>query len=572
MPIQKKWEIAPLIPADVDESLKEYPPILRQLLFNRNITDAARANRYLGKIQYIYDPYQLNSMNVAVDRLLSAIDQHKKIVVYGDYDVDGVASCALMVSLIRGYGGDVRHYIPDRFEEGYGLNKEAIISLGKSGVDLILTVDCGIRSPEEVSLALELGIQVIISDHHEPDKNLPDEAAVISPRMIGSEYPEKNLAGVGLAYKIAQATMKERTLPHLIVEDFLDLVAIGTVADLVPLTGENRTLVRDGLEHIRHKPRQGVFSLARACGLTIEAITARNIGFILGPRLNAAGRLETAQESYQLLMATDVLEAGERAQKLDDFNKERQKQTRELVEKALSQIAEDDGANLHFAMMDDGINSETDSKSKIGILGLVASRVTESYYRPSIIACNDKDVVRASCRSIPEFHITKALDKCADLLIKHGGHAMAAGFTVNKECLPELKARMLKIAANELQTIDLNPVIHIDLEIALKDLRPEILNQQDQLEPTGMDNPEAIYVSRNLKIRHSKMVGSEKNHLRMTLSDGTITYDAIAFNLAYMIDTLPDYVDVVYKFERNNFQDRTTLQLNILDMKPACSG
>ena len=245
------------------------------------------------------------------------------------------------------------------------------------------------------------------------------------------------------------------------------------------------------------------------------------------------------------------------------FNKERQKQTRELVEKALSQVEADDDANLHFVVMDDGVNSETVLKSKIGILGLVASRITEVYYRPSIIACKDKDVVRASCRSIPGFHITKALDRCSELLIKHGGHAMAAGFTVEKECLPELKARLIEIATNELQGVELNPVIHIDLEIALKDLKPEILKKQDQLEPTGMDNPEAVYVSRNLKIKHSKAVGSEKNHLRMVLSDGTIIYDAIAFNLAQQVETLPDCVDAVYKFERNNFQDRSTLQLKI---------
>ena len=435
-PLQKIWEIAPRITPEIDQELQKYPPVLRQLLFNRSISDQEAADAYLGTTSQGHDPFWLTGMKEAVEKLFGAIDHGKNIVIYGDYDVDGVTSCALLVTLIRKYGGSVRHYIPDRFEEGYGLNCDAVKSLALAGTGLLVTVDCGIRSPREAKLANELGMEVIISDHHEPGNELPPAAAVICPKKPGDTYPEKNLAGVGLAYKIAQAMLATSDLPGVRPEDFLDLVAVGTVADMMPLTGENRALVRAGLNQLRTRPRQGIFSLAGVAGLIIKAINARDIGFMIGPRLNAAGRLDTANDAFHLLMASDVMEAGEKSQKLDSLNQDRQRQTRELVDAAYVQISESPDDFIHFAHMDDRLSPDEEVKTRAGILGLVASRITESYYRPSIITCDDKGLIRASCRSIPEFNITKALDQCSDLLLKHGGHAMAAGFTTSKENLP----------------------------------------------------------------------------------------------------------------------------------------
>ncbi len=566
-PLQKIWEIAPCITPEAEQNLLGYPPVLRQLLFNRSILDNDAADKFLGTTSQGHDPFLLTGMQKAVEYLFGAIDKGKSIIIYGDYDVDGVTSCALLVTLIRKYGASVRHYIPDRFEEGYGLNCDAVKSLAQAGTGLLVTVDCGIRSPREAKLARELGMDVIISDHHEPGSELPPAVAVICPKKPGELYPEKNLAGVGLAYKIAQAMLATRSLPGVRSEDFLDLVAVGTVADMMPLTGENRALVRAGLNQLRTRPRQGIFSLASVAGLVIKAINARDIGFMIGPRLNAAGRLDTANDAFHLLMASDVMEAGEKSQKLDSLNQDRQRQTRELVDVAYAQISESPDDLIHFAHMDDHISPEEEVKTRAGILGLVASRITESYYRPSIITCDDKGLIRASCRSIPEFNITKALDQCSDLLLKHGGHAMAAGFTTSKENLQELKFRLKTIADELLGSINLNPVLYADMEIPLRELKPEILQMQDQLEPTGIGNREAHFVSRGLETRQHRIIGKDATHLKLKVSDGVIVYDAVAFNQAYWAEKLPARVDILYKYELNNFQDRAQLQLKIQDMK-----
>jgi single-stranded-DNA-specific exonuclease len=552
--------IADPIPADVNTRMGKYPAVLRQLLYNRHIADEITADQYLNCEGSLYDPFLMTDMEIAVERLAKALANLEPIAVYGDYDVDGVTATALMVQVLRNLRGMVIEYIPNRFDEGYGLNNEALDYLAHMGVKLVVTVDCGIRSPNEAEHARKLGLDLIISDHHEPKVELPAALAVICPKRAGDRYPEKNLAGVGLAYKIVEALLTKVQHDGIEAEHWLDLVAVGTVADLVPMVGENRSLVKAGLELLRQWRRQGLFSLANVASLDVEKISARDIGFVLGPRLNAAGRLESAQDAFHLLVSEDINDIGSLAQKLDNHNRDRQKLTQELQEKALSDFGIDGSASLLFAAGAD---------FKMGVVGLVASRLTEMFYRPSIVGAKGDSYTRASCRSIPEFNITHALDECAELLERYGGHALAAGFTVRNENLPQLEASLRAIADRELGCCDLQPVVKADLELPLIELKPEILRFIDQLEPTGLGNSEVQFVSRNLRVIRPKQVGTTGQHLRFSVSDGRITYDAIAFRQGHWAGTLTEQAqaDLLYTYERNKFNNRETLQLNVKDIK-----
>ncbi len=557
--LNKRWEIAPGIPPDINEELVAFPPVMRQLLFNRGVTNETAARIYLSNEGAIFDPFMMKGMKEAVGRLLKAVDAGEKIVVYGDYDVDGVTATALMVQALRAIGAKAQEYIPNRFEEGYGVNKEALSSLAVEGTSVILTVDCGIRSPEEAEYAHSLGIDLIISDHHEPRESLPIAWAIICPKQEGDAYPDKNLAGVGLAFKIAQALLQTRPFSGVNAENWLDLVAIGTVADIVPLKGENRAMVKAGLKILNSRPRQGIFSLLGAAGLdTQKRISARDIGFIIGPRLNAAGRMESALAAYRLLVARDESEAGDLAISLDNQNRERQEKTRLMQQEAEALAQAEPNEHLIFAIKP-GFNK--------GIVGLVAARLVETYYRPVIVGQQEAEFTRASCRSIPEFHITHALDECSALLVHHGGHAMAAGFTVRNDNLPELERRIKEIAGRELEKLELQPVLQADMELPLQRLTPNIIDEQEKLEPTGLMNPEVLFVSRRLKVTRFRQVGTESKHLRMTVTDGKLSYDAIAFRQGAWAEHMPAMVDLIYAYEKNSYMGRESLQLNVRDMK-----
>lgn len=556
----KRWEVAPPVPPGVDEALADYPKVFRQILYNRGVIDAASAAAYLHASGESGDPMLLLDMPAAVERLFRAIDRQEKIAVYGDYDVDGVSATALLVEVLRCYGGQVRPYIPNRFEEGYGLNNEALDALAAEGVDLVITVDCGIRSPREADHARELGVDLIISDHHHPGHELPQAVAVICPKRAGDPYPDKALAGVGLAFKIAQALSGIRPLDGCEPENWLDLVALGTISDIVPLSGENRVLVRRGLEKLRQCRRQGIVSLAGAAGVKLPLLTASDVGFMLGPRLNAAGRLESAEDALTLLLEQDLFQAGALAQKLDSQNRERQALTRQMQEQAAWMAEEEGLQEILFAFSPD---------FNPGVVGLAAARLVEAYYRPAVVGHMDAEFTRASCRSIPEFHITSALDECRDLLVRHGGHSVAAGFTVRNEHLPELKNRLTELARKQFDGQELSPVVKADVEIPLGALHPDLLSYLDLLQPTGQDNPDALFVSRGLRVMRTRTVGNEGQHLKLAVSDGWMTWDAIAFRQGHWAQEMPDRVDLLYQFERNEFNGRVSLQLNVRDLKPS---
>lgn len=566
----KKWQIAPGLTPEAEKTLANFQQPLRQILFNRGYSTESSALNYLAAAPPPgSEPNNLLGMGEAVSRLTSAITHQEKIAIYGDYDADGVTATALMVQVLTALGANVEGYIPNRFDEGYGLNNEALDYLKERRVNLIITVDCGVRSLEEANHAKNLGMDLVITDHHHPSDELPQVISVINPKQNDDPYPDKNLAGVGLAYKLALALIdseqKRGSFQADAIDklDLLDLVALGTVADLAPLIQENRNLVRAGLNAIRNPRRQGLQALIGVCGLVPRRVRASDIGFVLGPRLNAAGRLDSALAAYELLTTQDINEAGRLAQQLDNQNRERQKITREIQSRA-EQIAlsEDPDTLLLFA---------ADPDFNPGVVGLAASRLNERYYRPAIVAHQGEEFTRGSCRSIPEFHITNALDECEDLMERHGGHAAAAGFTIQNKNLPELIARLRQIANEQLSDKDLRKVMHADLEIQLSDLVPEILEQLEILQPTGYGNPQAMFVSRELKVVDHRVVGRDGTHLKLTVSDGWVTYDAIAFGQGQWHTEMPLFIDLMYTFEKNEFNGKENLQLNVKDIKPSNS-
>ena len=561
-PTTKRWQIAPRISPETERELHGYPPILRQILYNRGYATHEAARRYLEvKQPPDTEPENLLGLPEAVERLRRAIRQHEKIAIYGDYDADGVTATALLVLYLRSLGADAAGYIPNRFDEGYGLNIEAIQRLKDQGINLVITVDCGIRSLEEADYARNLGLDLIISDHHHPGAELPNALAIIDPKQPGDTYPEKDLAGVGLAYKLAAGLSAHPEGLNVPVDDLLDLVAIGTVADLVPLVGENRFLVQEGLQRIRRPGRQGLVALIGSAGLTPNKITATDIGFALGPRINAAGRIGSAQAALDLLTSRNVHEAGQLAQQLEIQNHERQKITRVIQSQAEELAISDDPDSLLLFAAHSDFNP--------GVVGLAASRLADQYYRPAIVGQIGDEFTRASCRSISEFHITAALDQCADLLKYHGGHAAAAGFTVRNKNVPELIERLKTIASEQLSGLDLRPTINADVEVPLSELKPELLEHLQWMQPTGYGNPQAIFICRGVKVVNSKTVGKESDHLKFTVSDDWYTFDAIAFRQGHWQAQMPKRVDLMYAFEVNEFRGRKTLQLNVRDIRPS---
>lgn len=561
----KRWIIAPRITEEVNRELEVYPSYIRQLLFNRGIHSLEDANRFLSANMELGSPFLLLDLEKAVERLLHAITAGEKVIVYGDYDVDGVTATVMMVEALRLMGGEVERYIPNRFDEGYGLNIEAIEHLARDGVRVILTVDCGIRSPREAERAAELGIDLIISDHHHPKDDLPAGYAVICPKREGDPYPDKDLAGVGVAYKILQGLFLKSGQNAQKAEDWLDLVALGTVADIVPLNGENRVMVKRGLQRIRMGSRIGLNALAGVAQKRIDRIDAMDIGFILGPRLNAAGRMESALQAYDLLVSVEPQNAGVCAQILESQNTERQQATKKAQEKALLEITDPNAQKILFSF------SEEYSS---GIVGLVASKLVENFYRPAVIGQIENGLIRASCRSINEFHITAALDECADLLVRHGGHAMAAGFTVQQENVAELKQRLESIAERELGGKDLRPMVRADLEIEINHIKPSFYSDLERFQPTGMGNPTPVFVSRGVEVEGMRLMGKEGGHLQFYVR-GCAINRAVAFNQAYWHEVWQEdkpKFDLAYTIDVNHYNGQDTQQLNIRDMKISAGG
>jgi single-stranded-DNA-specific exonuclease len=535
------------------------------LLYNRRIHTPGEAESFLTRRTTANNPFTLKGMNEAVARLRRAIRREEPVAVYGDFDADGVTATVLLVEVLADLGARVEPYIPHRVDEGYGLNLDALRMLYKKGMRLVVTVDCGIRSIHEVAQARP-HMDLIITDHHSAGQELPAAHATINPKQMDCPYPFKGLSGVGVAFKLAQALLRaaqQTGKPGTITEEsLLDLVALGTVADLAPLLQENRSLVWRGLEGLKGIPRPGVEALMADAGLRRGEVDATAIGFRLGPRLNAAGRLDSAMLAYQLLTSRDALETRELATRLGALNQQRQELTEKTVAAAADQVLAA-GPDTHLYLA-------ASKEFAAGIVGLAASRLTETYYRPSIVVELGERESRGSCRSIPEFDITRALEQCADLLVRFGGHAAAAGFTVATEKLDLLRRRLQTIAAEQLASLDRRPALQIDAEVRLEEVNWSTHELLRQMEPCGVENPRPVLLSRGVEVRERRAIGSEQQHLRLLLRDGRgAAWDAVWFRQAgnaRVSDDIPGRIDVAYTLEVNEWNGQKRLQLNIQDL------
>lgn len=566
----KRWQLAPSVPQSHLARFPRIPSLIVQLLYNRGISAPEEINDFLAGGAVGESPFCMAGMSRAVDRIRQAIRKGEPIAIYGDFDADGMVATALLTQTLGAFGVPVVPYIPDRVDEGYGLNLPALRKLYRQGVRLVVTVDCGIRAIAEVTRARR-GLDLIITDHHSVGEELPPALAVINPKRADCPYPFKDLAGVGVAFKLAQALLlSDRRQPlgrrevSLAEEDLLDLVALGTVTDMVPLLGENRYLLRKGLEKLNDPRRPGIRALIASAGLKPGGIDTPAIGFMLGPRLNAAGRVDDAMVSYRLLTTSSPTEAKELAHRLEELNRKRRALTEEALERARERV---------LAMGEEGSLSPllfvADEDWLPGIVGLVAGRLAEEFYRPSVVVSQGEEESCGSCRSIPELNITAALDECVDLLMKHGGHAAAAGFTVANEKLDALKERLVGIATRELGGMELMPTLSIDAEVKLSEMDWATQAQLEQLEPHGYANLAPLFLSRGVEVRDARAVGAEGKHLKLTLGDGRVIYDAIAFRQGYHIADLPHRVDIVYSLEVNEWGGERRLQLNIKGVRPS---
>lgn len=540
--------------------------MVRQILFARGLTTPQAVHAFLAGVPDHPNPFDLPQMSALVERLRRAIREQEEIAVYGDYDVDGITSLVILAATLQALGGRVRPYIPHRMTEEYGLNRQALAHLRQEGVHLVVTVDCGIRSADEIAYGRSLGLDVLVTDHHSVPESLPQAAALVNPKLPGSRYPYTDLAGVGVAYRVAQALLRvtrrmmrpgDQPLP-LEEGSFLDLVALGTVADVAPLTGENRNLVRDGLARLNATTRPGLLALFEVAGLTPGQIDSEEIAFGLAPRLNAAGRLDTALRAYELLSTADPGRSRELAQELHAMNAERQHLTDELGALARqSWRAGPDGPLIFVA--GPGFHK--------GIVGLVASRLAEEFYRPTVVIGVDGEHCRGSARSIAEFNITEALGECRDLLHRFGGHAMAAGFALSSSNLDAFQERLLSLAQRHLGSMDLAPSVQVDAVCPLAEASFETARAMGQLGPFGQGHPVPILVSRGVQVRDAAVVG--QRHLRLKVTDGRLTWDAMAFRQAEALAQLPPKLDLAYNLGIRVWEGQPRLRLTVQDMRAA---
>jgi len=553
-----RWKILPPVP---DEYLNasDLSPLIAQLLYNRDvkledIDPFLSADRRLEG-----NPFLLPDISKAVSRVYKAVLAREKIAVYGDFDVDGVTAIVILVEGLSRLGAEVITYIPDRVNEGHGLKISALEKLQAQGASLVITVDCGVTDITEVKHAREMGIDMIITDHHIPLGSLPRAIAVIDPKRKDSMYPYPDLAGAGVAFKFLQALFhkdsREKWLAGL-----MELVVLATVTDLVTLVGENRYLVKKGLRELNNSSRVGIQEMGKLAGLKPGELDTEDISWVLGPRLNAAGRMDNASTSYQLLTTQSSEEARLLALELERRNAERQKLTKEVLSRAREKLA----AKLHLPVLIDG-----DESYSIGVIGLVAGKLADEFYKPTIIISLGPELCQGSCRSIAEFDVTAALEECHNLLTTFGGHPLAAGFTVTRQNLAQLEERITRLATDQLGHLDLRPEIVIDAELPLSSFSGETFNLMQKLSPFGRGNSQPTFLTRQVEVIECRNFGNQGEWLRLKLKQGNITWQAVDFKSQKKWEEIPSYIDIVYKLEKSRWNGEEVLSLNLRDFAPA---
>ena len=518
-------------------------------------TDAAALN----------DPMLLPDMGKAVARLRTALESDERIGIFGDFDTDGITGTALLAKALGHLGGRVVPYLPHRVDEGHGLNDQAVCTFRDSRVSLIVTVDCGTASADEIALASTLGIDTIVTDHHTLLPDAPEAFALINPQRPDSAYPYPHLTGAGMSFKLAEALYSEMDEPH--PEYLMELAALGTVADVGPLTGENRYLVKKGLEHLNATANPGIRALATVAGLKMGSLDTNAMSFGLIPRLNVAGRLAHADASLQLLTTTDANQAESLAEELQGLNARRRELTERGFDEAMRQVETRYGPGVVPSIIIVGRKDWVP-----GILGLIAARLGDQFNRPTIALTVGNDVSRASARSIPEFNLVVALRECGDLFVKFGGHPQAAGFTIRTSDLPEFQRRLTTVADGSLQTRDLNSKIEFDCEISPAILTKENLAFIQSLSPFGSGSPEPVFLTRCARVVQSRQVGDRGQHLKMRVSHSDSVWEAIAFRQGDRLEDARESVDLLYTVGIDTWKGRSRLQLIVADLRPARSG
>lgn len=542
-------------------------PTIARLLCMRGLDDPDLAARFLKpSMDHLHDPFMLADLRKAVERIEAAIARKERIAIHGDYDVDGITSTVILRRALEMLGGDVVHFIPERLKDGYGLQPAAIERLHAEGVHLVISVDCGIRGTDAALRARELGVDLIITDHHEPEGTLPPALAVINPKRHDCSYPDKHLAGVGVALKVVQALClradKEKWLPA-----FVKIAAIGTLADVVPLVGENRVIAKLGLQSLstgRHTV--GLRALLEASGLTGKTIDSYQVGFILAPRVNAAGRMSTPDIATRLLLATDegaMEEARTLAQQLNEENLKRQAEEADLVAQAKKAIETDPAIGAHNVLVVSGEGWHR------GVIGIVASKLVDTYHKPAIVLSIDGDVAHGSCRSIPAFDMLDGLERCAEFFLRFGGHRQAAGLTMEAANVPAFRARINGHADDVLEPDHLRPRLRIDGSLSLKQITPDLVDGLNAMAPFGLANPRPIFHAMPVEIVDGPRPLKDR-HLKMTFRQDGRSFRAIAWRAAERAAFLTENragVNLAFSLDQNEFQGETYLELTVADFK-----
>ncbi len=563
--LKKKWLLREFDKNRVLEMSKTFhiSPLTAIILYNRGIHDDEAINRFLSKdLGVMHDPYLLKDMEKAADRIRKARDNKEKVTIYGDYDVDGITSIAILYKHLTEMGIEVDYYIPDRMQEGYGVNRDALDKIRQNGTSLIITVDTGITAVEESEYAKEIGLDVIVTDHHECKETIPNVYAAIDPKRKDCTYPFKSLAGVGVVFKLIQALDERKSLPDL-MDKYADLMCLGTVADISPLVDENRVIVTEGLKRFKTTKNIGLKALIDV-STNGKNITTSTIGYIIAPRINASGRLGCASRSVELFLTDDVEKAHALAESLCEENTNRQHTEQKMFKEALEYL------ETHPKVKDDKVIVIPHKDWHHGIVGIVSSKITEKFYKPSILFAIDGDEAKGSGRSVNDFNLFGALENCSDLLEKFGGHELAAGLTIKADNIEAFRQKINNCSKDSFTEQMMTPTIMLDAAIKVPYISLETVNDINRLQPFGVDNPTPAFAIRNIKI-HKISVMSEGKHLRMTLLKDGKYLDSVGFGMGEYYQHLEegDFIDVAFALDINDYKGFQNVQLILKDIKKA---